>query len=127
MQRQLIRKKRVLEVGNGKSKRLSINNLFPKISNSKKRRFLIGYAAKGRIKQAARASGVDWTYHYRWMREDEDYKAAFEIAGEVSLVDDDLTVHPLAPESRKANPCPHTGTGRELRLMVSLEIQKGSQ
>jgi len=78
-----VRKKIKLELVNGKSKGLSINNLFPTISNSKKRRFLIGYAAKGKIKQAAAFSKVDWTYHYRWMREDEEYKKAFEDAGRV--------------------------------------------
>ena len=76
-------RKNEIEIGGKNGRRQLITNLFPTISNSKKRRFLIGYAAKGKIKQAAAFSKVDWTYHYRWMREDEDYKKAFEAAGEV--------------------------------------------
>jgi len=61
-----------IEAGNG-SRKLSINNLFPNISNGRKRKFLIAYASSGKIRQASRDSWVDWTYHYKWMKEDEEY------------------------------------------------------
>lgn len=47
---------------------------------SKKRAFLAAYAQTGNISYAAEAVGMHRNTHYRWLREDEDYVAAYEAA-----------------------------------------------
>ena len=39
----------------------------------------------GRVTDAARIVDIDRTTHYRWMKEDEEYKAAVESVGEIAL------------------------------------------
>lgn len=39
----------------------------------------------GRVTDAARIIDIDRTTHYRWMKEDEEYKQAVESVGEVAL------------------------------------------
>ena len=78
-------------------RRSLINNLFPNITNTRKRKYLIAYAFIGKIRQAARASRVDWTYHYKWLREDEEYKKAFSDAGRVrqDCAEEEIYMHGL--------------------------------
>lgn len=46
----------------------------------KKTAFLKAYAVCGRISRAARAVKIERDMHYRWMKDDPDYPAAFEEA-----------------------------------------------
>jgi hypothetical protein len=39
----------------------------------------------GRVTDAAKIVDIDRTTHYRWLKEDEEYKAAVESVGEVAL------------------------------------------
>lgn len=39
----------------------------------------------GRVTDAAKIVDIDRTTHYRWMKEDEEYKTAVESVGEVAL------------------------------------------
>ena len=47
---------------------------------SKKQAFLAVYAQTGNLSEAAKAVGMHRNTHYRWLREDEDYAAAYEAA-----------------------------------------------
>ena len=47
---------------------------------SKKRAFLAVYAQTGNLSEAAKAVEMHRNTHYRWLRTDEDYSAAYEAA-----------------------------------------------
>lgn len=51
---------------------------FEGVTEPLKRRFLIAFAQTGRVTSAAREAEIERTSHYRWMHEDEAYRAAFE-------------------------------------------------
>lgn len=55
---------------------------FPEISHPKKRAFLVAYSELGNRTQAAKAAGIDRRNHSNWMRDDEQYREAFEEAHE---------------------------------------------
>ena len=42
--------------------------------------FLAAYAKCGNITNAARAAGISWSTHRLWLRDDEKYREAFELA-----------------------------------------------
>lgn len=52
-------------------------NANPKSANCKQARFLAAYRGCGTVTGAARASCVDHSSHYRWLRRDGDYAAEF--------------------------------------------------
>ncbi len=47
---------------------------------SKQASFLAAFAATASITKAAKAAKLERTLHYRWLREDEEYPAAFALA-----------------------------------------------
>ena len=49
----------------------------------RQRRFLIAYCKTGRIQAAAEQVDVAWISHYRWIKVDEKYKQAFEMARQI--------------------------------------------
>jgi hypothetical protein len=49
-------------------------------------RFLLSYSRLGALNHAAKASGIAYSTHLRWMREDKEYPAKFEQARQ-SLLD----------------------------------------
>ena len=60
------------------------DRLFPEISHAKKRAFLAALAQSGDSVAAARAARVDRRTVYNWRHgEDEEFRAAFEVAKEL--------------------------------------------
>lgn len=58
--------------------------LFQQITHQEKRAFLAAFAHCGRIRRACHAANISWKSHYLWLKDDEDYKAAFEEAKEMA-------------------------------------------
>lgn len=56
---------------------------FKKITNRRKRAFLVAYAMSGHILNAAKTAGCDWRNHYFWLERDKAYKEAFEKSREI--------------------------------------------
>ncbi len=56
-----------------------------KIQQSKKGRFLKAYIQTASISRAAIVAKIDRGRHYQWLKEDPDYKEAFEEAQEVAI------------------------------------------
>ena len=50
------------------------------IQHTKKRGFLVAFAQRGIVSEAAEASKVHRTTHYEWLKTDPDYAEAFEVA-----------------------------------------------
>lgn len=57
---------------------------FGEIRHRKKRGFLAAYAELGTVTHAAIAAKVDRSSHQLWMKEDEEYVAAFGVAEEMA-------------------------------------------
>jgi len=57
---------------------------FHRITNPKKRRWLVAYARCGTISGSTKITGMDWRNHYHWLHKDEDYKKAFEQAKQIA-------------------------------------------
>lgn len=53
--------------------------------NSQKRRFLKAYIETASISRAANAAKTDRGRHYHWLREDADYKKAFEKSQDIAI------------------------------------------
>ena len=53
---------------------------FHDIQHNKKRAFLVAMSEVGNITRAAEIAEIDRGSHYNWIKEDEDYKAAFARA-----------------------------------------------
>jgi hypothetical protein len=71
------------------------------VLHQKQRRFLIAFAATGRINDSARMAGISKTNHYRWMKESALYRARFADAQEESLERFEATAVRLATEYRR--------------------------
>ena len=57
---------------------------FQKVTNPKKRAWLVAYAQVGTITGAKKLTGMDWRNHYHWLGKDPEYKTAFEIARQIA-------------------------------------------
>ena len=58
--------------------------LFPGIKNPRQRAFLAAFVETGGIARAAKLSGVSWSAHYQWKRNDRNYLAQFDLATEMT-------------------------------------------
>ena len=54
------------------------------IDHAKKRAFLTAFCETGTVLDAAECAGVGRSSHYRWLQEDEAYKAALDAAEEIA-------------------------------------------
>lgn len=54
-------------------------------SQQHKKAFLAAYAGTGNISAAAKAAGIDRTAHYEWIKSDEAYREAFDVADAESV------------------------------------------
>jgi hypothetical protein len=59
--------------------------VFDNIRHPQKRAMLAAYTETANISRSAAAAEIDRTTHYVWMREDADYRAAFESAKEIAV------------------------------------------
>lgn len=57
---------------------------FAKFRHPQKRAFLRAFAETGRTTRAAEIANVHRDSHYYWMRSDENYAAAFEVARQMA-------------------------------------------
>jgi hypothetical protein len=58
--------------------------LFPFIADTKKQIFLETYARTGNVTDSAKTAGIDSRTHYNWLKADEQYREAFELAKEAA-------------------------------------------
>jgi len=56
----------------------SVENLFRKFRDPRKRAILRAFCEVGRIREACKRGKLDYDLHYYWLKTDESYAAAFE-------------------------------------------------
>jgi hypothetical protein len=57
--------------------------LFQEITDHTRRAFLAAYARCGRVTKAADAAQTNWRNHYNWLKQDDQYAAAFAAAARI--------------------------------------------
>jgi transcriptional regulator of acetoin/glycerol metabolism len=57
-----------------------VTKISPRTKTARQAAFLAALACRGQIVKAAAAVPISRGTHYRWCREDSDYKARFEVA-----------------------------------------------
>lgn len=77
---ELMKKAEVPARKNKAKKALEKVRLFPGIKNPRQRAFLVAFVETGGIAKAAKLSGVSWSAHYQWKRDDAKYLAQFDLA-----------------------------------------------
>ncbi len=68
--------------GNGTTRR-ELMSLFAGVESRRKKRWLAAFLCTGEIKETARIAAISWPSHYNWLRADQAYAHAFEMAKEI--------------------------------------------
>ena len=75
------------------STRRELMSLFAGVESRRKKRWLAAFLCTGEIKETARIAGLSWPSHYNWLRDDQAYAQAFEIAKRITRDSAEDEVH----------------------------------